>query len=117
MMGASCSGQREATKVWSCDISRGDQAHRQGHWSRESASCGGSTLKSKAWENLGSHDGMEPESAKSDHQNPVSLGVNVNQEAALGLLSDFWTGSTLDSTEADQILETFFSQSFSQGFR
>ena len=59
---------------------------------------------------------MEPKSAKSDHHNPVTLGVDVNQQAALGLLSDFWTGSTSDPTEADQMLVTLFNQSLLQGW-
>ena len=80
------------------------KAHRKGHWSGEKASCCGSTLQSKSSERLGAHDEMEPESAKSDHHNPVLLGVNVNKQAELGLLSDFWTGATLDPAEADQML-------------
>ena len=111
MLDAACSGQRGVMR----HLAR-RSAHRQGHWSRASASCCGSTLQSQALESLGSHDGMEPKSAKSDHHNPVSLRVDVNQQASLGLLSDFWTGSTLDPTEADQMLVTFFNQSFLQGW-
>ena len=93
------------------------KTHRKGHWSGPLASCCGSTLQSEASESHGSHDGKEPESAKRDHHNPVLLGVNVNQQAELELLTDFWTGSTLDPAEADQMLVIFFNQSFSQGLK
>ena len=93
------------------------KAHHKGHWSGQSASCCGSTLQSEASESHCSHDGKQPETAKSDHHNPVLLGVNVNQQAELELLTDFWTGSTLDPAEADQMLVIFFNQSFSQGLK
>ena len=101
-----------------------ETSHRRGHAtfrvaknSSQRPQVGTVGVVSEASESHGSHDGEEPESAKSDHHNPILLGVNVNHQAELELLTDFWTGSTLDPADADQMLVIFFDESFSQGLK